>query len=608
MRLNTNVRNQLSDALNDAFRSHEAFERVLRRIGVPLANFTSSQFNLPTIIDTAIETMESREKIPEFLVAAREINPENKQLKNFVIHFSLISSFISDNEILAMFPHSQIDPAVWRDKLGKLERQICLIRIKLQNESDRDITGTGFLVGPDLVMTNYHVVECLFKPKLRENNQDWALPEDVTIQFDRVRLPDNRLIRKGVSHTLNIDNWRSTCSPDSPADKVPPPKVKLPKGDELDFAILRLKHPIDEEPAFDGYPRGYIELPQSPNQAAKQPLRILHFPEGRWLQMTPDASARLVGYNANGTRLFYDAPTSPGSSGAPIFDTNWRLVGIHRGGMPGVAFDTKEGIPIFAIYNFLNPGEKPPPDDKGPPNIPIETALTTIEQKFGFNWMFATLYKNVKLQGSEKELKHFCHWLNDVQSVGSDVVNAYGWQLLCLDKHIQLLGVPDMPPEFIHLFFEEFPTKKQDASRFFRFASKRVNEQLETITSGSNLLTQQQNLNRYVGVLLNTVTEIETLERELERIKHILNMYNCMVSESDEKLPHDNINSSLSQLKESLNSTVSELNPSGASLGVRVNVRKHLKKLQKEVPQYRHWLMNIAASIEKYSSHDFSLN
>jgi hypothetical protein len=52
-------------------------------------------------------------------------------------------------------------PAVMRRKSFELENRIC--RIEIDYGLGLSPTGTGFLVGPDLVLTNYHVLKPVFR-------------------------------------------------------------------------------------------------------------------------------------------------------------------------------------------------------------------------------------------------------------------------------------------------------------------------------------------------------------------------------------------------------------------------------------------------------------
>ncbi len=54
--------------------------------------------------------------------------------------------------------------------------------------------------------------------------------------------------------------------------------------------------------------------------------------------------------NAAGNRIRYSVPTLPGSSGSPVFDTDWDLVALHHAGDPdSIQPKYNEGIPISVI-------------------------------------------------------------------------------------------------------------------------------------------------------------------------------------------------------------------------------------------------------------------
>ena len=73
-----------------------------------------------------------------------------------------------------------INPATFRERLGALESQVCWIGIPGGSG------GTGFLVGPDLVLTNHHVME-----RVKANP---ALAPGVTFRFDFKQTADGQAV------------------------------------------------------------------------------------------------------------------------------------------------------------------------------------------------------------------------------------------------------------------------------------------------------------------------------------------------------------------------------------------------------------------------------
>jgi V8-like Glu-specific endopeptidase len=67
--------------------------------------------------------------------------------------------------------------------------------------------------------------------------------------------------------------------------------------------------------------------------------------------------------------LHYRSPTEGGSSGSPVFDDEWRLIGLHHAGSTGMprlnraggTYAANEGITIEAIRGGLahRPPERP---------------------------------------------------------------------------------------------------------------------------------------------------------------------------------------------------------------------------------------------------------
>jgi hypothetical protein len=78
--------------------------------------------------------------------------------------------------ILASAPF--VDVSTWRAQLGELEAQVCRVEVPARLAST---VGTGFLVGPDVCLTNFHVVKILI--------DHMADPRQARLRFDRSGSP-----------------------------------------------------------------------------------------------------------------------------------------------------------------------------------------------------------------------------------------------------------------------------------------------------------------------------------------------------------------------------------------------------------------------------------
>lgn len=221
-----------------------------------------------------------------------------------------------------------VDIDIWREKIAKIEAQVCRV------ELDGNPVDTGFLVGPALLLTNYHVLEAAItghSPAAR-----------FAYRFDYKTLADGSR-SEGVVVRLHDDAWCVDASRYSQAEADDRPDIRLPTADELDFALARLSRPIGDEPvdrsAGSGAPqRGWITVSETPSPLEKDmPLMIVQHPDGGPLKLALDTRA-IIGVNANGTRVRYATNTEHCSSGSPCFDMDWTLVALHHMGDPAISW------------------------------------------------------------------------------------------------------------------------------------------------------------------------------------------------------------------------------------------------------------------------------
>lgn len=236
--------------------------------------------------------------------------------------------------------------------LIRTERQVC--RVSCGSE-----LGTGFLVGPDLVLTCYHVVRLYL---------------DKSVTADKVAvLFDYRRDEKGVDPVEDPTKWVGIDAtwdvPSSPYAQADISLAGEPNDDRLDYALLKLSRAVGcETPEGESEARRWIDISMDralPAQAT--PILIVQHPgvpnalspAQHPLQITFDEHG-FVGATPSGNRVAYRPSTLPGSSGSPVCDATLKAVALHhnRGQIDPTAVGlhtNNRGIPIAKIRGHLKP-------------------------------------------------------------------------------------------------------------------------------------------------------------------------------------------------------------------------------------------------------------
>lgn len=299
----------------------------------------------------------------ELLQAARTADPINLKLLAFAQQFQLATSHprvATTRELQRTIKQANgfIDPDEWRTRMAHRERQVCRIMYRYAGE---DVSGTGFLLGPDVIMTNYHVMELVIKKKVK--------PDRVELRFD-YKMLGQQILNQGIVYRLLAEDWCIDASEYSPIDLEQEPGNNVPRPDQLDYALLRVAGTPGSDPI--GGPdtpdpqapiRGFIEPPIDEHDFKKNPaIFILQHPDGHPLKLALDSesvicSAEQNCLNSNGTRVRHTTTTEGGSSGAPCFDVRWSLIALHHMGDPNYAQFHKpqynQAIPWSAIRALL---------------------------------------------------------------------------------------------------------------------------------------------------------------------------------------------------------------------------------------------------------------
>jgi len=324
----------------------EKLDKKLWLIAPPAAPFNYQVFSL-------IGAAEMEGWTNRLVLALRETRPERPDLVLLAHQLGIAPTGTPKQpelEAMIIATNALIDPVQWRVNMAAVEERVCRIKIKGLP------AGTGFLVGKEAVITNWHVV----KP-VKEGTSGYT-PADVTLQFGYKRLENGEDLSPGVEYILvKTADWLLDFSPYSKIDLESDPKSDLPDPGELDYALLRVDGApgaakLGAKPSTDpnAAPRGWIAAPSVPYPFQPDtPLMIMEHPKGAPLKYQ-QANNGVESVNANNTRVRHRLTTDKGSSGSPMFDQKWNLVALHHSGDPDSILPTyNEAIPFTLIVDRI---------------------------------------------------------------------------------------------------------------------------------------------------------------------------------------------------------------------------------------------------------------
>jgi hypothetical protein len=297
----------------------------------------------------------------ELIAAARRARPTDPLLAAFGEDFDLAPVPVEttehgsrriearDLEARVRAANSPFDIAVWRARLGEIEGRVC--RVECPVGTPR---GTGFLVGPDAVITNYHVLK-------RAIEGEWA-SDTIALRFDYKLVSSALTVNSGKIFRLAHD-WLIDHSPYSASDLEANATDEV-REDELDYVLIRVEGQPGNEPLLPNDPttltRGWIEVPPAaalPDFRTQKALFIVQHPDGKPMQVALDTDS-IVGVFGRDTRLRYRTNTETGSSGSPCFGPDWQWIALHHSGDPMYPQPTdparyNQGILVGPIVKLL---------------------------------------------------------------------------------------------------------------------------------------------------------------------------------------------------------------------------------------------------------------
>jgi hypothetical protein len=221
----------------------------------------------------------------------------------------------------------------WGRRLAETQRQVC--RVEIGDKA----AGTGFLVGPMSVLTNWHVVEtAVLHGKVA----------DIVCRFDYAEHPDGG---RDPGTRVAIDGAVVWHRPYAPAELTSTPDKPPPLPTELDFALINLASPVGRN-LIGGMERGWIKLPTSSVPVAPgSGVIIVQHPDGGPMKLAIDSDAvQELPPPADWPRIRYSTNTAAGSSGSPCFTMEWDLFAIHHFGDPAWKQPVfNQGVPAHLV-------------------------------------------------------------------------------------------------------------------------------------------------------------------------------------------------------------------------------------------------------------------
>jgi len=206
---------------------------------------------------------------------------------------------------------------------------VCKVEVDLENQEGNPIRrfGTGVLVAPRLILTNYHVLKEEDHEDIEENAHNTVL------RFGDYKADEGNE-KDGQTFELDLADDGSLILEGSPEK-------------DLDFVLLQVESKIEDaeiEPVPIADP-SYVP-------GKKSALHLVHHPGGE--EMTVDFSPNGVASVISDTgKIQYFTWAMQGSSGAPCFDDDWRLVAIHHAEVNTTWGLRREGILFAPIHDKI---------------------------------------------------------------------------------------------------------------------------------------------------------------------------------------------------------------------------------------------------------------
>jgi hypothetical protein len=291
---------ELVAALLDGFERESLERSVMEPLRVPVAARSEAR-SAEVRVQKLVEWAKQESRLEDLLRLARRANPKSLKLQVLAEVTGLLPATSNIVESLRdVLPQGATE---WLRGLAEVRRQVCRIAIG-------STSGTGFLVGPDQVMTHPLLFGGSTGDLTREPASVSFEDEPAGYRSDAIIFESERAVIFGIDRV--VDNQQQ-------------------QQQQMLVGSTRA--------------RGWIVGVRG---SAPKPAVVIVQLTAEHLAVTADVEGLV---SASADQLRYRTSTALGSLGAPCFDTSWRLIGIHTS--HDAAKQWNEGVSIEAVLRDL---------------------------------------------------------------------------------------------------------------------------------------------------------------------------------------------------------------------------------------------------------------
>lgn len=226
---------------------------------------------------------------------------------------------------------------------GVLKAMVRCCRVVTGINDENPVKGSGFLIGPQLVLTNWHVVKGQIGQDAEATRGNAV---NIEVEFDSLRDRDGSVGKRKKTYKMAPD-WLVTFS-DAHAKDVSTDEIGAPRSlpDDLqelakhiDYAVIELAEPV-------GYERGWYDLSRAPDApAGGVPGQLVQFPGNYAMRVTTGDYLDKPAYPG---RIVHEMNTIGGSSGGLCASTSYDPIALHQGALVLKELpDDTEGKPMM---------------------------------------------------------------------------------------------------------------------------------------------------------------------------------------------------------------------------------------------------------------------